>query len=139
MILGVEVGGRDGGLRRLPAVDGFELGAIGAGGGGEEGVCVGDELGVRVRVGQRGGGEEEDEERGWCEHGGFLVGRAKMRGIVGGEREREKERKRETRGEISQIINERKTVVGEVKRKMERLCDGRICDRGYKSAGETDF
>ena len=47
LILGVEVGARDGGLRRLPAVKGVELGGVGARGGGEDGVCVGEEFGVR--------------------------------------------------------------------------------------------
>lgn len=46
LVLGVDVGAGKGGLRGLPAVERIELCGIFARRGGEDGVCVVDELGV---------------------------------------------------------------------------------------------
>lgn len=46
LVLGVDGAAGDGGLRRLPAVQGVEVGGVAAGRGGEEGVGVVDEFGV---------------------------------------------------------------------------------------------
>lgn len=89
LVLGVDVGARDGGLRRLPAVEGVELRGVGAGRGGEEGGGVGDEFGVGGGLRRGAGGEEEEggggcEERRRCVHGGLVGDGREIGKIIGG-------------------------------------------------------
>ena len=69
MILGADVAAGNGGLCRLPAVEGGKLRGITAGRGCEEGVGVVDEFGVGRGLRESGGEEEGGgcQERR-CEH-----------------------------------------------------------------------